>query len=324
MIVAGAAAYGFLNGYKDAAGITATVISSRAMRPRRALALVALAELCGPFLFGVAVASTLGQGLIAGMVVTPRFVLASLGAAVVWNAVMTLLGLPASSTHALVGALVGAAFASAGPEAVLWNGVFRVLAALLVSPVVGFALSYLLLKGVFFCSQDASPSINTTFKRLQVLTMAMLGLNHGSNDAQKCIGLIAMGLAATGQSSTFVVPLWAVFVGGGSLALGAFVGGERVIRTLGGKIFRIRPVHGFAAQLASAAIVLAANLSGQPISTTQVMSGAIMGAGSSESLAKVRWMAVGNIALAWLITMPAAALLAALAWTLLPNFPAVR
>jgi len=324
IIIVGAAAYGFLNGYKDAAGITATVISSRAMRPRNALALVALAELCGPFLFGIAVASTLGKGLIVSTVVTPRFILASLAAALVWNVAMTLLGLPASSTHALVGALIGVAFASAGPQAVLWDGVLRLFAVLLLSPVLGFALSYLLLKGVFFFSRNASPRVNTTYKRLQVLTMALLGLSHGSNDAQKSIGLIAMGLVATGQTAVFAVPLWVVFVGGGSLALGAFLGGERVIRTVGGKIFRIRPVHGFTAQLASTGIVLAANISGQPISTTQIVSGAIVGAGSSESLARVRWLTVGNIALAWLVTLPSAALLAALAWTLLPDVPALR
>ena len=323
MIVSGAAVYSFLNGYKDAAGITATVISSRAMRPRSALALVGLAEFCGPFLFGLAVASTVGRDLIKESAVTTTVILATLGGAIVWNLCMILLGLPASSTHALVGSLIGAAFASSGIEAILLPGVLKLLAVLLLSPLIGFGVSYLLLKLVLLLSRKASPGINILFKRLQIISAMTLALSHGSNDAQKSIGLIAMGLASVGQSAVFEVPAWAVFVGAGSLALGAFLGGERVIRTVGGKIFRIRPVHGFTAQLTSTIIVLGANMGGQPLSTTQVISSSVMGVGASERFSKVRWNVVSNIALAWLVTLPAAAILAGLFWRLLSELSSI-
>jgi PiT family inorganic phosphate transporter len=185
---------------------------------------------------------------------------------------------------------------------------------LLISPLLGFVLSYLLLRLVLFSSQKATPRVNVLFKRLQILSALLLALSHGSNDAQKSIGIIAMGLVATQYSSNFEVPLWSVFVGAGSLALGAGLGGTRVIRTVGVRIFRIRPVHGFTAQVASTLTVLGANVSGQPISTTQVIGGAITGAGSSERFSRVRWYTVGNIALAWLVTLPATAAIAGLLW----------
>ena len=317
MIVGGAAVYSFLNGYKDAAGITATVISTRAMRPRSALALVGLAEFCGPFLFGMAVAATVGRDLIEQSAVTTTVILAALGGAIVWNLCMILLGLPASSTHALVGSLIGAAFASSGIEAIIIPGVLKLFAVLLLSPLIGFVASYLLLKLVFLLSLKSPPSINLLFKRLQILSAVTLALSHGSNDAQKSIGIMAMGLAAVGQGAASELPMWTVFIGAGSLALGAFLGGERVIRTVGSKIFRLRPVHGFTAQLTSTLVVWAANIGGQPISTTQVISSSVAGVGASERFSKVRWTTAGNIALAWLVTLPATAILSGLFWTLL-------
>jgi PiT family inorganic phosphate transporter len=290
------------------------------MRPRFALALVGLAEFCGPFVFGLAVASTVGHDLIRESAVTTTVILSVLGAAIIWNVCMILLGLPASSTHALVGSLIGAAFASSGVEAILVPGVLKLLAVLFISPLIGFAASYIILRVVLFMCQNASPSANTLFKRLQIITAASLGLSHGSNDAQKSIGLIALGLATTGTSTTFEVPLWAVFVGAGSLALGAFLGGERVIRTVGCRIFRIRPVHGFSAQLTSTLIVWSANMGGQPISTTQVISSSVVGVGASERFSRVRWTTAGNIALAWLVTLPAVAVLSGLLWRLLSHW----
>lgn len=316
-IVVGAALYGFLNGYKDAVGITATVVSSRAMRPREALLLIGLAEFCGPFLFGTAVASRLGHGLILEAFVTPTVLIAALGAAIVWNLSMILLGLPASSTHALVGSLLGAAYASASIRAILVSGVLNLILVLLLSPLVAFVASYCLLKLALFLCRSSTPRINVLFKNIQIALAFTLGLSHGSNDAQKSIGLIVMGLAATGYSETFEAPLSAVFIASGALALGAVLGGERVMRTVGWEIFRIRPIHGFAAQLASNIVVFGATVAGYPLSTTQVVSGTVMGAGSSERLSRVRWNTVGHIALAWLVTLPASALLAGLLWRLL-------
>jgi len=316
-IVVGAALYGFLNGYKDAVGITATVVSSRAMRPREALFLIGVAEFCGPFLFGTAVASKLGRGLVLETSVTPVVLIAALGSAIVWNLCMTWLGLPASSTHALVGALLGAAYASSGIGALFFSGVLKLVIVLLLSPLVAFLVSYVLLKLVLFLSRNATPRVNLLFKTMQIILAFALGLSHGSNDAQKSIGIIVMGLIATGYSTTFEVPLSAVFIASGALALGAILGGERVMRTVGWEIFRIRPMHGFAAQLASNIVVLGATVAGYPLSTTQVVCGTVMGVGSSDRLSRVRWNTVGRIALAWLVTLPAAALLAGLLWRLL-------
>ena len=314
VLVGAAVVYGFLNGYKDAASITATVISSRAMSPRHGLAVVGICEFCGPFLFGMAVATALGQGLITEAAVTPAVLLAALGAAITWSVCMVLLGLPASSTHSLIGGLIGAAWAGAGPQAVYWGGVLRVLAFLFLSPVLGAGLGYVALRVILFFLQGATPGINLRFKQWQVFTASAVALSQGSNDAQKSIGMIALALLATGQTTTFQIPLWAVGLGAGALALGAFMGGERVIRTVGGKIYRIRPVHAFAAQAASTVIVLGSGLLGGPVSTTQVVSSAVIGVGSAQRPSAVHWGTVRRIALAWMVTLPATAFLAALLW----------
>lgn len=316
-VVAAAGIYAFLNGYKDAAGITATVIASRALSLEQSLAIIALAEFCGPFLFGLAVATTVGQDIIVQSMVTPAMLIAALLSAVMWNLAMALLGVPSSSTHALVGGLVGAALAESGPAALQYGGLARLVLALLLSPVAGLMLGYGLLKLVYFLAQSASPRINVVFKRVQIVTAVALAVSHGSNDAQKSIGLIALGLVLTGRTSTFQVPLWVTLVCAAALASGALIGGRRVIRTVGSGIYRLRPVHSFTAQIASTIIVLGAGLLGGPVSTSQVVSSAIMGVGSAERLSRVRWLTAGNIALAWLITLPAAALLAAALWLLL-------
>jgi len=284
------------------------------MAPREALLLVGLAEFCGPFLFGTAVVSTLGRGLIALDALTPAVLFAALGGAILWNLCMIVLGLPASSTHALIGALLGAVYASSGLGAILVSGVLNLVAVLFLSPLAAFVVSYLLLRIIFFLCQNATPRANFMFKNLQVLSAFALGLSHGSNDAQKSIGVMVMGLVAVGYVNSFEAPLAAVFIVAGSLALGAILGAERVMRTVGWEIFRIRPVHGFAAQVASLAVVLGATVAGYPLSTTQVVSGAVMGVGSSQRVSRVRWNVVGQIALAWLVTLPAAAILAALLW----------
>lgn len=319
LMVFGAVIYGFLNGYMDAAGITATVVSSRAMGTGAALALVGAAEFCGPFLLGVSVAGSMGRDIIAPFAVEPAVILAALGSAVVWNAGMALAGLPSSSTHALIGGLIGAAVAGSGPEAVYLLGLARLLVVLLVSPVIGLAFGYVFLKLIILLATGASPDVNVLFKRLQLVTALVLALSHGSNDAQKSLSIIVLALIATGRQAHFAVPLWALALSAAALALGALAGGGRVIRTVGAGIFRIRPVHAFAAQLSAAAIVLGAGLAGAPVSTPQVVSGAVMGVGAGERLSRVRWGTAGNIALAWLVTLPASALLAALLRIALPR-----
>jgi PiT family inorganic phosphate transporter len=314
IFIATALAFDFLNGFHDSANIVATMISSRAMGPRRALTLSAIAHFIAPFLFGVAVATTIGQEVVEPHASTMAVVLAALVAAIVWNLITWFFGIPSSSSHALVGGLVGAAIMGYGVDAVQLDGLIKVVAALLLSPPVGLLSGYLLMKLVLFLARGSSPRINRFFKRAQTFTALALALSHGTNDAQKTMGIITMGLVGAGFLTRFQVPLWVITVSAGSIALGTATGGWRIIRTLGRRFYKIRPVHGFTAQVTSAAVILGAALLGGPVSTTQVVSSAIMGVGSGERLSKVRWGVAGNIITAWLLTIPVSALLAALAY----------
>jgi len=312
--IATALVFDFLNGFHDSANIVATMISSRAMSPRRALLLSAVAHFVAPFLFGVAVATTIGHEVVQPYASTMAVVLAALLAASVWNLITWLFGIPSSSSHALIGGLVGAAVTGYGVEAVQLHGLTKVTVALLLSPPVGLFGGYVLMKLVLFLARGASPRINWFFKRAQTFTALGLALSHGTNDAQKTMGIITMGLVGTGFLTQFRVPLWVVAASAGAISLGTGLGGWRIIRTLGGKFYTVRPVHSFTAQIASAMAILGAALLGGPVSTTQVVSSAILGVGSAERLSKVRWGVAGNILTAWLLTIPASGLLAALAY----------
>lgn len=303
--------FGFLNGFHDSSNIVATMIASRALTGRQALTITALAEFVGPFLFGVAVATTIGNEVLHGEEIRLAIVVAALIAAIVWNVFTWRLGIPSSSSHALVGGLIGAAVIESGFGVVKLTGLSKVLLALAISPVLGLAAGYLITKLILSLARGASPKINWFFKRGQVATGLALALSHGANDGQKTMGILAMGLLAADLLPTFSVPLWVIVVSAGVMAIGTFVGGWRLIKTLGGKFYKIRPMHGFATQVASASVIISAALLGGPVSTTQVVSSAIMGVGSAERLSKVRWGTAGQIAIAWLTTIPVTALLAA-------------
>jgi PiT family inorganic phosphate transporter len=313
ILVTAALAFDFLNGFHDSANIVATMIASRAMGPRRALMLSAIAHLAGPFLFGVAVATTIGHQVVKPTANTMAVVMSALLAAIVWNLITWLLSVPSSSSHALVGGLVGAAIVGHGVDAVQPYGLIKIIAALLLSPPIGLAGGYILMKLVLFLARGASPRINWFFKRAQTLTALGLALSHGANDAQKTMGIITMGLVGAGVLQQFQVPLWVIAASAGAISLGTAMGGWRIIRTLGGRFYKIRPVHGFTTQVTSAAVILGMALLGGPVSTTQVVSSAILGVGSAERVSKVRWGVAANIVTAWLLTIPASGLLAALA-----------
>jgi PiT family inorganic phosphate transporter len=320
IFIATALGFDFLNGFHDSANIVATMISSRAMGPRRALMLSALAHFTAPFLFGVAVATTIGQEVVQPHASTIAVVLAALLAAIVWNLITWFFGIPSSSSHALVGGMVGATITGYGIDAVQFHGLVKIVAALLLSPPLGLTVGYLLMKLVLFLARAASPRINWFFKRAQTLTALTLALSHGTNDAQKTMGIITMGLVGTGFLSEFQVPVWVIAASGGAIALGTALGGWRIIRTLGGKFYKVRPVHAFTAQVTSTAVILGTALLGGPVSTTQVVSSAILGVGSAERLSKVRWGVAGNILLAWILTIPSSGLLAALAFVVIRHF----
>lgn len=297
--------YGFLDGLNASASVTATVIASRAMSPRRALTIAAVAEFIGPFIFGVAVADTLGRGLLAPQVTTMPVVLAGVIGAIIWMQVTLFLALPSSSSHALIGGLIGAAIAEGGLGAVQLGGLVKILLALFISPPLGFLAGFILMRLVLGLAQSATPRINDWFRQWQLFTSIGLALSLGANESQKTMGLLIMGLVASGILGSFTVPVWVMAAAAAALALGTLFGGLRLIRTLGGRIYTIRPVHGFTAHAASSLVVVGAALLGGPVSATQVISATIMGVGSAERLSKVRWGIAEEMIWAWGLTIPA-------------------
>jgi PiT family inorganic phosphate transporter len=322
VLVSIALIFNFLNGFHDSSNIVATMISSRALPPRMALGMTAVAEFLAPFIFGVAVAKTIGEDIVAPGTVNIEVIFAALLSAILWNIITWLIGIPSSSSHALIGGIIGAVGVGAGLKAIQMGGLEKVLIALFISPIIGLIAGYAFTRLIFFLARGASPRINWFFKRSQIFTAVALAFSHGTNDAQKTMGIIALGLVTTGYLTQFYIPVWVIALSAGAISLGTAFGGWRLIRTLGSKFYKIRPVHGFSTQVTSASIILGAALLGGPVSTTQVVSSAIMGAGSAERLSKVRWGVAGNIALAWLLTIPSTALVAAgLYWLLLRAEP---
>lgn len=309
--------FNFLNGFHDSSNIVATIIFSRALSPRVALWLVAVAEFCGPFIFGVAVAKTIGSGIVSPESVSIQVLLAAILSAILWNLFTWFFGIPSSSSHALIGGLVGAVGMGLGWKYIQLSGLSVVLIALFTSPLIGFVAGYLFTRSIYFLARNATMKINGWFKRAQILTGILLALSHGANDGQKAMGIIALGLVSTGYLAKFEIPNWVVILSASTIALGTATGGYRLIKTLGGKFYKIRPVNGFAAQLSSAAVILGAALLGGPVSTTQVVSSAILGVGSAERINKVRWGVAGNIVATWFLTIPANGLLAALFYWLI-------
>ena len=311
LVIALALIFDFLNGMRDAANIVATMISSRAFGPRTALGIAAIAEFLVPFLFAVVVAKTIGAEIVQSDVLTLNTIAASLLGGIIWNLVTWFLGIPGSSSHALIGGLIGAVFASAGRSAIKIAGLNKVLIALFTSPLIGFAVGFILTRIIYFLVQGASPHINEFFKRSQLLTAIGLALSHGTNDAQKTMGIISMSLVIGGILPSFQVPTWVIAASAASIACGTGLAGWRLIRTLGGKFYKIRPLHSFSTQMTSGIVILGASFFGVPVSTSQVVSSAIIGVGASERFSKVRWSVAGDILTAWLITIPASALLSA-------------
>jgi PiT family inorganic phosphate transporter len=324
VVIALALFFDFLNGLHDSSNIVATMISSRAFRPQTALGVTAVAHFIGPFLFGVAVAKTIGDEVVIADTITLEVIIAALMGGILWNLVTWFFGIPSSSSHALVGGIVGAVGIGAGFEAIRIKGLEKILIALFTAPIIGFIFGFFVTRFIFFLARGASPRINNFFKRSQIVTAVALAFSHGTNDAQKTMGIITLGLVINGYITRFEVPTWVIAASAGAIALGTAFGGWKLIKTLGGKFYKIRPVHSFAAQMTSAIVIMGASLVGGPVSTTQVVSSAIMGVGSSERLSKVRWGVARDIITAWLITIPATALLAAGVYWLITNTQALQ
>ena len=303
--------FDFLNGIHDSSNIVATMIASRAFSPRMALGITAIAHFVAPFIFGVAVATTIGHEVVSADAISMNVLIAALASAIVWNLLTWFLGIPSSSSHALIGGMIGAVTIGAGASSIELDGMEKILIALFISPIIGLALGYFFTKIVFFLARGATPKINVFFKRSQIVSAIALSLSHGTNDAQKTMGIITLGLVIAGVIPNFEVPLWVITISAGAIALGTAFGGWKLIKTLGSKFYKIRPVHGFSAQLTSAFVILGASIVGGPVSTTQVVSSAIMGVGSADRVKMVRWGVAKDIIVAWIVTIPATAAIAA-------------
>jgi inorganic phosphate transporter, PiT family len=314
IVVGTALAFDFTNGFHDTANVVATSISTRAMPPRLAIGYAAVLNFVGA-LISLAVAATVAQDIVSATVITPTVVFAGLIGATSWNLITWYFGLPSSSSHALIGGVVGAAFAAAGADAVFGDGlVGKVLIPAVIAPVLAFVVGGI---GIILCyrivgSQRPGPVVRG-FRLGQVASGGLLALAHGTNDAQKTMGVITLALVANGNisESNFHVPTWVVVSAASAIALGTYVGGWRIIRTMGTRIIRMDPAQGFTAQGAGAAVILTSSHFGFPLSTTQVIAGGVMGAGAGKRLSAVRWGVAGNIVAAWLLTLPAAAAIGA-------------
>jgi PiT family inorganic phosphate transporter len=316
IVVATAIVFDFTNGFHDTANAIATSVSTRAMSPRVAVAMAASLNFVGAFL-SLAVAATIAKGIVDSTAITLLTVFAGLVGAIAWNLVTWWFGLPSSSSHALIGGMVGATLASEGSSAVLWKGlVDKVAIPALVAPVLAMAAAGLAILVAYRIVGRQSPGVVTRGFRLgQLATSALFSLSHGTNDAQKTMGIIFLALVTNGNLSADAdIPTWVVVSSATAIALGTYFGGWRIVRTMGSKIIKMDPAQGFAAQGAGAAVILSASHVGFPLSTTQVMSGAIVGAGAAKRLSAVRWGVAGNIVLAWVLTLPCSAAVGALTY----------
>jgi inorganic phosphate transporter, PiT family len=312
LIVVVALGFDFTNGFQDTANAVATSVSTGALTPRTAVAIAAAANLAGAFLT-TAVAKTVGKGIVETNLVDTRTVLAALFGAVTWNLIVWRLGLPSSSTHALIGGLVGAALVQAGSKGVQWHGVaHKVVIPAIISPAVGFAAAFVLLVLIYRVFSWAPPGpANRGFRLSQIVSGTFVAFVHGANDAQKTMGVLALALLKTGHIDHLYIPTWVKVAAGVAIGAGTYAGGWRVMRTLGQRIFKIEPPSGFAAQAAAGATLYTATHLGYPVSTTHTVSGSVLGAGATRRLSAVRWGVAGNIVTAWLLTIPATACVAA-------------
>jgi inorganic phosphate transporter, PiT family len=319
LIVFVALVFDFINGFHDAANSIATVVSTRVLTPLQAVVWAAFFNFVAAFGFGVQVATTVGKGVVHADVVDQWVILAGLIGAIAWDLVTWWWGLPTSSSHALIGGFVGAAVVKAGFGSLVVPGLIKIGVFMVLAPVIGFVVGFLLMLLTIWVFRRATPGrVDRIFRRGQLLSAAAYSLGHGTNDAQKTMGIIAVLLFSTGHlGSEFYVPFWVIMAAHASLALGTMMGGWRIVKTMGMRITKLRPVGGFCAETAGAVTLIGTALAGIPVSTTQTITGSIMGVGSLQRFSAVRWGVAGRILWAWILTIPASALVAAATWLLL-------
>jgi PiT family inorganic phosphate transporter len=314
-IIVVAYSFDFVNGFHDAANSITTVISTRVLSPVTAVTLAAFFNFVAFLLFGVAVATTIGSGIVNPHAIDQYVILAALLGAICWDVITWYLGLPTSSSHALIGGLVGAGVAKAGAGILEWAGLSKTLEFMVVSPLLGLVVAFLLMTLLMRTFRKRSGQLlNRYFRRLQLISSSLVSLSHGSNDAQKTMGVVTALLVATGNLSAFQVPLWVVLAANASIAMGTFFGGWRIVKTMGFRITKLDPVHGFSAETTAAGVIMGSSLLGIPVSTTHCVSGCIMGVGATKRLSAVRWGVARKIVWAWLVTIPLTAAIAAVVY----------
>ncbi len=305
--------FDLLNGLHDAANSIATIVSTRVLRPRYAVIWAAFFNFIAFLFFGLHVAQTIGTGIVAADVIDARVVFGALMGAIIWNLITWWGGIPSSSSHALFGGLIGAGVSKAGADAVVWAGVIKTGAAIVLSPMIGFFLALMLILAVSWMFVHVRPhTVGSTFRSLQFISASLYSLGHGGNDAQKTMGIIAVLLFSQGRlGGEFYVPFWVVISCQAAMGLGTLLGGWRIVKTMGSKITRLTPMQGFCAETGGAITLFGATYLGIPVSTTHTITGAIIGVGAARKVSAVRWNVASNIVMAWIITLPASALIAA-------------
>lgn len=310
LVIVLATIFDFINGFHDTANAIATSVSTRVLSPKVAVAMAAVLNMIGA-LTGTAVAKTVGSGLVEAAAVTQLTVVSALLSAIIWDLVTWYFGLPTSSSHAILSGILGAGVATAGTKIIIQKGVYKVFIGLVVSPIIGFILGFLLMLFIMWLFGRSAPSVvNSLFKRLQIGSAAYMAFSHGNNDAQKTMGIITLALVSYYKLPAFNVPLWVMLLCATAMAFGTALGGWRVIKTLGMKLVHLQPVHGFAAEASAATVIEIASRIGLPLSTTHIISSTIMGVGATKRLSAVRWGVAGRIVIAWVFTLPACAVLA--------------
>jgi PiT family inorganic phosphate transporter len=316
-LVALALAFDFMNGFHDAANAIATVVSTGVLKPGQAVAMAAIFNVLAVFVFNLAVAKTIGKGTIDAHVIDQYVVFGALVGAIVWNLVTWYFGIPSSSSHALIGGLIGAAVAKGGTDTLISTGIYKIILFIVLSPLLGFILGSLMMLIVSWIFVKSSPAkVDKWFRRLQLVSASIFSLGHGGNDAQKTMAIIWMLLIASGYSmqSDNLPPYWVIYSCYAAIGLGTLFGGWRIVKTMGQRITKLKPVGGFCAETGGAITLIMATIFGIPVSTTHTITGAIVGVGAAQKMSAVRWGVAGNIVWAWIFTIPASAFVAAVFW----------
>lgn len=326
LIVAIALFFDFTNGFNDSANQVATVIFSRALNPVPALLIAAISNFAGAYFLGTAVAKTIGAGIVDPRILSDGgsgiiVIFSALIGATLWNLSTWYFGIPSSSSHALIGGLIGAFLFGWGPDPINWQKVWQIVVVMIASPIVGFIITYIFTQLTLVFSQWSTPKINKIFKNLQILSLITQSLSHGTNDAQKTMGVIVLALIILGlyvpSAESLIIPTWVIASCAGAMALGTMIGGRRIIKKLGSGLYKVRPIHGFASQTASSLIIYLTALFGFPISTTQVISSSVMGAGAAFRPKMIRWQVAKDMVFVWFITIPISGLTAGLTYLIL-------